>query len=304
MNALCLSLLATLPFPLAGCSEEGTPPSGSIVPSQFTRFVKHDDGSASLEVAIVRYEDEKGRTVDLVGAVHVGDPDYYDLLNDLFVRYDALLYEMIKARDVDVATVGKEEGGSLISQFQRLLKDTLGLEFQLDGIDYAAKNFVHADLDPATFSRLQKERGESILLLMLQAAIEQMKREATEEGAEDSAAQQVAMLKVLFSKDRARALKLMLGEQFGDLEKIAAGFEKGPRGEESVLVVARNKAALEVLEDQLEDGAKRLAIFYGAAHLPDLERRLLDELGFERKSQQWIPAWSIAPAPRRLEPGE
>ena len=35
--------------------------------------------------------------------------------------------------------------------------------FQLDGIDYNAGNFVHADLDTETFHRMQEERGESIL---------------------------------------------------------------------------------------------------------------------------------------------
>ena len=34
-------------------------------------------------------------------------------------------------------------------------KRTLDLEFQLDAIDYEAKNFIHADLDAETFQQMQ-----------------------------------------------------------------------------------------------------------------------------------------------------
>ena len=34
-------------------------------------------------------------TVDLIGAVHIGDIAYYDELNKQFTQYDALLYELV-----------------------------------------------------------------------------------------------------------------------------------------------------------------------------------------------------------------
>lgn len=288
--------MACVPDPEAQQAEQtqgATKTNETKSPSEFMRFVSTDKDHASLDAAIVRYEDSQGRIVDLIAAVHVGDPLYYSTLNTLFKGYDALLYEMVKPKDFDPAKIGKGKSGSLISQFQRGLKDVLKLEFQLDGIDYGAKNFVHADLDPETFERLMEERGESILLLMLKAAMDQAKRMEAGSGDEDPIAQQLSILAALMSKDSAKSLKLVLGKQFGDLEKVAAGFETGPRGEESVLVVARNKAALEALGEQLEKGHKRLGIFYGAAHLPDMERRLETEFGMKRTRQTWLTAWDI-----------
>jgi hypothetical protein len=87
-------------------------------------------------------------------------------------------------------------------------------------------------------------------------------------------------------------MKYVLGEQFGDLEKISAGFG-GPEG--SVLLEGRNEAAIAVLKERLEAGDRKLAIFYGAAHMPDLEKRLLDELGFEKVRTHWLEAWKIRP---------
>lgn len=270
--------------------------------TKFLRYVEEAGGGATLETAVLRYKDEKGRIVDLIGAVHVGDPSYYEHLNRAFKSYDALLYEMVKPKDLDVAREGAGEpdpaadtkrSGSWVSGFQRFLKDTLELDFQLDAIDYRAKNFVHADLDAETFARLQAERGESILLLMLKASLDAAKTMGGGVDARSAMEQEMSLLLSFFAKDRANALKRVLGKQFGDLEKIAAGFEKGPRGEESVLVVERNKACLAVLEDELEKGKKRIGIFYGAAHFPDMERRLLADFGMKLESQDWLIAWNI-----------
>ncbi len=37
--------------------------------------------------------------VHLVGAVHIGEPEYYDQLNDEFETYDVVLFEFIKLED-------------------------------------------------------------------------------------------------------------------------------------------------------------------------------------------------------------
>jgi len=37
----------------------------------------------------------------------------------------------------------------------------------------------------------------------------------------------------------------------------------------------------------------RIAIFYGAGHMPDLAERLYDELGFEETNQRWLRAMAV-----------
>jgi hypothetical protein len=47
-----------------------------------------------------------------------------------------------------------------------------------------------------------------------------------------------------------------------------------------------------VLDEQLHAGKEKLAIFYGAAHLPDMETRLLAR-GFRRTELEWVTAWDV-----------
>jgi hypothetical protein len=92
-----------------------------------------------------------------------------------FQGYDSLLYEMVKPKDAPVPGAGARSE-SMVSAFQRMLKEFLELEFQLDAIDYTAKNFVHADLDAETFEKMQAERGENIFTLMLRQMLDEMSK--------------------------------------------------------------------------------------------------------------------------------
>lgn len=285
MNPHCLLLLA---LSLTSCDDQ-EPVAPVADESMFLRFEQDPQTrAAALETSITSYTDDDGRRVDLIGAVHIADADYYELLNRIFQGYDHVLYEMVKPKDMPV--VRDREHESAISMFQRSLTALLGVSFQLDVVDYSAENFLHADLDPTTFFRLQDEKGENLLTLMLQAAIKEWE---TAEDHPESQAMPLAMLLAAMSKDRGRSMKLVLGRQFAQLDRIAAGFEKSLNGAESVLLIDRNKAALAVLKERLAAGDTKLAIFYGAAHLPDMERRLNSEFGFHRSGQEWITAWDI-----------
>lgn len=269
---------------------------------KFLRFVERpEEERAALETVIATYEDDDGHRVDLVGAVHIGDVEYFQLLNTVFRAYDSVLYEMVKPKDMPMPSKSESGGGSPVSTMQRAMKDFLELEFQLDGVDYQAKNFVHADLDPQTFFRLMDEKGESIFTLVLQAMLSEWQAGSQNQ---DTQAMPAAMLFAMMTKDRARHMKYILGQQFGELERISAGFEKGLNGEDSVLIVERNKAALVVLKEQLDKGDKRIAIYYGAAHLPDMERRLLKDFGMRRTNNTWLTAWDIERAPREVSSGD
>src|SRR5205085_2806715 len=156
-------------------------------------------------------------------------------------------------------------------------------------IDYTRKNFVHADLTAEEFNRMQDERGESIFGLMLQ----QMMRELMKGDAGNRAADidPMALLGALSSEDSARQLKLILARQFEHMDEMVAGLE-GPNG--SVLVTERNKAALKVLKEQVAAGKKNIAIFYGAAHMKDMEKRL-EEMGFRKDKVEYRVAWDLSP---------
>ncbi len=255
----------------------------------YLRFVPGDDpGEGDLQTAVVTMVGEGGVKVDLISVVHVADGAYYRQLQKRFRAYDSLLYEMVKDEAVKPVP---GEGGGLLTFFQRTLKDLLDLEFQLDAVDYTKRNFVHADLDPETFARLQRERGESLVSLMFKVLRADLL--AGQKGEDSPQLGLVQLALALSSDDSARALKYLLAQQMEHMEAIIAGIEESPSGEGSVIVAERNKKAIEVLRARLKAGDRKLGIFYGGAHMPDMERRLGRELGLRRAGEEWLTAWSI-----------
>jgi hypothetical protein len=276
-----LLLQATLAFAVLTAAEE---------PTNFIRFVEEDE-SDSLQTAVVSYESPQKVKVDLVGAIHIADKAYFDGLNVRFKGYEAVLYELVgPSFEERGKPEAKKQAEKLqwVGQLQTMMRDTLKLHGQLEGIDYTAKNFVHADMDMSQFTQTQTEKQESFLSLYLKAA--QAQKEVNEKrGVNSDAAGMVMLLKILTMKDSSTELKRMIAQEFDSVEDIMAGMETG---DGTVLVGERNKVALQVLDKEIAAGKKRIAIFYGAAHLGDMEERLLKK-GFKRTKVEWLKAWDL-----------
>lgn len=277
---------------LTACGGEQASIANAATPvvSDFLRYVEAADGSAALEAAVVSYQRADGTRVDLVAAVHLGDRSYYAALQTRFRDYDALLYELVAPERGDKPAKGGSD--SIVSRLQRFMSEALELEFQLEGIDYQQPNFVHADLTVGEFQQLSAEKGESLWTLVLRMMAAQYAAQQKDEGPQVSA---LAMLMTfaLGGKERAQGLKRMLAREFENIEMLVAGIEPKEPGKESVLLGERNKAALRVLSEQLAAGKRQLAIFYGAAHMPDFEARLQRDFGFRKVAQEWLPAWRV-----------
>jgi hypothetical protein len=252
----------------------------------------------SLDTSIVHYRETAasaraaGRRipveVDLVGAVHLGGKTYYDTLDRLFEDYDAVLYELVAPDNARVPKQGRKAGGAIGSAQQGMTK-MLGLEFQLDQIEYTAPNFVHADMSPQEFDAAMAKRGESwwtMFTRLMSEGVERAERgkpTGPEVGLGD-------LWGLLFGKDREVRLRRIMAEQFTDMEVLTAAFG----GEEgSTLITDRNGAALEVLSEEIGKGHKRIAIFYGAAHMDDFDRRLKKDFRMEPGEVEWIEAWDL-----------
>src|SRR4051812_43250604 len=258
---------------------------------KFLRFVEEGQDGGRLETAIATYKNDKGQQVQLVAAIHIADTGYFAALNKKFEGYDALLYEMVKPKDMGAPgrDAVRANGIDIVHILQKGLKTFLDLDYQLEGIDYSKKNFVHADLTAEEFNRMQDERGESIMGLMLQQMLKELMK-GDNGKAQDMDPMQ--LLAALSSEDSARQLKLILAKQFENMDEMVAGLE-GPNG--SVLVTERNKAALKVLKDTIAAGKKNIGIFYGAAHMKDMEKRLTEDMGFKRTAVEYRVAWDLTP---------
>jgi hypothetical protein len=287
--------LAIAQSPLPGTAGGGT--KAATQPEQtpqFLRFVEDRNGGGKLEAAIVTYKNADGVTVHLVSALHVAEKSFYDGLQKDFSKYDVLLYEMVKMKDAPPPQPG-ERSNSAVSSFQRFLKNSLDLDFQLDDIDYTKSNFVNADLDYETFSRLQDERGESIMGIMLQSMLREWRRQLEGEGQQGPQPGMLELLVALKAPDRSRQLKLLLARQFDNIEDQMAGLT-GPNG--SVIITERNKAAMAGLKTAMADGKKNIGIFYGAGHMRDMEQRVL-AMGFHPVSIEWRVGWDMT-----IKPGD
>ncbi len=277
-------------------------PSGGEAATKFLR-VQRDarQRATALETAVTRYASPVGATrpvsVDLIAAVHVGDSAYYRELNRLFSQYEVVLYELVAPEGTRVVPGQAQANQHPVTLAQTMLKNVLELEFQLDAIDYGRDNLVHADMSPGEFAQSMKDRGETFLSLFLRLMMDAMAVQSTRGNAR--APSDAEWLVALVAKDRAVRLKRILADQFETMESQIASLA-GPQG--STLVTERNKKALEVLQRQLQGGKSRVAIFYGAGHLSDMERRLEQDFGLRKERQQWLTAWSIGQRPAREAP--
>jgi triphosphoribosyl-dephospho-CoA synthetase len=154
-----------------------------------------------------------------------------------------------------------------------------------------AKGFVHADMNMRQFTQTQEQKQESFLTLYLKA-MQAQKSANTKRGVNTDAAGMVMLLKILTMKDSSLELKRLLAQQFDTVEDLIAGVETGGG---TALIGERNRVALEVMDQQIAAGKKRLAIFYGAAHLADMEERLLKQ-GYKRVKVEWLKAWDLPKA--------
>ncbi len=273
--------------------------------AEFLRLSRDDASEPlSLDTSIVEYLEPAagaapaGRRlplqVDLVAAVHVGSGSYYETLSRLFKEYDAVLYELVAPENARVPRPGRKPAGAIGSAQQGLTK-LLGLEFQLEAIDYAAPNFVHADLSPKEFDAAMAKRGESWWSMFMKLMQESMARAHTRKApASDIGVGD--LFGIFFGSDREVRLRRIIAEQFTDMDVLTAAFG-GEAG--STLITDRNAAAIDVLRDQIGRGRRRIAIFYGAAHMDDFDRRLRQEFGLQPGETIWLEAWDLrAPAAR------
>lgn len=275
------------------------------------QFIRVEEGkdATTLQTAVVHFK--KGdATVDLLGAIHIADKKYYEALNKRFEGYDALLYEGIgggKAaasapeeaepeaeiagppEDADAdsdASAPAEEASAPRKANLSGLHDAyeagakwLGLAYQMKEIDYRKANFVHADLSLEEFSELQAERKESILSFVLKAGLQEKKKPVKEPNS-------FKLLASLVSGNKnglKRELVQTLGAGDDQVSELAG---------ESVIISDRNAKCLEVLASEVAAGKKKLGIFYGAAHFPDMSKRL-EAAGWKNTGMEWMTAWDI-----------
>jgi hypothetical protein len=263
---------------------------------KFVRL-RHDDTKQpiALDTAIVRYVPASGKgelVVDLVGVVHIGDRAYYQELNRHLEKYDVVLFELVAEKGTIIPKGGKRDSTNILAIMQKVMKTVLRLDLQTEQIDYTRKNFVHADLSPEEMAQAMKKRGETGLTLILGIAADILRKQNLEQLKKGNAGdgEDLDPLSLLLDPQAGIKLKRLMARQLAAMD--SGDGELGPTLN-NLLIVDRNKAALRVLDKELAKGRKRIAIFYGAGHMPDFDRRLQADFDLRRQSTQWLRAWDL-----------
>jgi len=257
----------------------------------FLRIQNDQDGEPlSMQLAIVQYgSSDSNTTVDLISAVHIADKAYYQELNQRFQQYDALLFELVTPDSGSLpgnSSSNSEPGFNLISMFQGWMKTGLGLSFQLEEVDYSLENMVHADMTASEFSASMEARGESLFTMfvkMWRAGMQQSLQRPASSSDFD-------FFRAFFSSNREQALKQVVAKDFLEMELLESVLSKG---DGSTLLTERNKKALQVLRDEIANGQQKIGIFYGAAHMRDMSKRLASDFGLTAQSITWLDAWDL-----------
>ena len=254
-----------------------------------------------LATSIVRFEGEfcaddgKTRTVsiDLIGAIHLGEAAYYERLNAEFKEYETVVFELVAnegfdAKDLAVAKEAKNEAPpsplDAIPFLQHLFADALGFVNQIDGIDYSAPNLKRGDANADDFL-VRLTTGGDIPNFFADSAFDSLL--SSNSGRVEGWA-----LAYLLAKDKRLTLRRLFADELAQSE-----ISSEPNERETALIHFRNKIAINVALQELEAGKTKIAVFYGAAHLDDLARRVEKALEKPRRLEpRWITAWSMESA--------
>lgn len=161
------------------------------------------------------------------------------------------------------------------------------MEFQLDTVDYTPDNFVHADMTSEEFEASMKNRGESFGSMLLT----EMGKSMSGPNQQNPIAMNLDILISALSSDRVYAARRIAASQ---LAKEGAGEAFAGADGTSTIITERNRRCFEIMEQQIKDRKpSTIAIFYGAGHFADMEKRLTKDYGFTRSGEEWIVAWKL-----------
>ncbi len=176
------------------------------------------------------------------------------------------------------------------SRIQAELAAALGMTFQLDAVDYGRDNFTCSDMD----------------LDQLDAALRVQGAEFSEiagglTGTSLFGRFAVFLLRLMRVADVflegaiADSMKVMMIEMFSDEKVIEEMMARAGPGLAKVLIEERNQVVVDDLKAVIADrpGLRTVAIFYGAGHMPDLARRLQEQLVYRPAETTWLTAMQV-----------
>jgi len=308
-----------------GCSTR--PPSvDNPIPQPYTRIANPDTNIVQLQIALRKFVPARqdAPTIWLAAVMHVGESDYYRTLQRFLDTQTIVLYEGVNPeshpRHVHEAAASSNRAAAPAAQktdaksgysMQSTLAHSIGLVFQLDAIDYDRTNFLNSDLSidqiqsimagglprgapgqqggsTTSFDTLlQIMDGSSFLGSLFRIGMQFIA----------ASPKMQAMAKLTFIE--------AIGRLKGDLSEVQ-GLPPDLKQLIRVLIQARDKNLVADLKNELKKVPRSgsIAVFYGAGHMDDLEKRITGELHYRPSQEKWLTAFSVNMRQSGISPGE
>jgi hypothetical protein len=278
-------------------------------PHSYTRVAKPDTNTVQLQIALRKFipAQNGGPAIWLAGVMHVGDPEYYHALQRFLDAQTLVLYEGINpdaqthsVHDATAASTnaavpgGPQSGTNADYSMQSTLARSLGLVFQLEAIDYDRTNFLNSDLSILQIERIMAtpgQKGETnasfdVLLQIMDGSsfLGSLFKIGLQFIADSPQLQAVAKLTLIEAVGRFK----------GDLSGVQ-GLPPDWKQLIKVLIDARNQNLLADLNAEIKKipAAGSIAVFYGAGHMGDMEKRVTDDLHYRPADEIWLSAFSV-----------
>jgi len=255
---------------------QGTP----VAPAIYTQSTTSADGIVEMRTEAQRFTAEGKPDVWLVGAIHIGSKKYYSEIQTLLDSQGTVLYEGVKpSKNAPAPVPAAKPDPNAPKPIYQVLSDALGLVFQLNEINYKHTNWVNSDLSMDDLDKLNKEKGGG-----KPTSFDTIKQVLDPNS---PMAKQLAAMLGTASDGMKEALKLVIAAS------VASGKMPGVDATmQEIVIEARNKAALDVFAKTISAPAppKSVAIFYGAMHMPDMEKNLMATYGYKPAEQKWFLA--------------
>ncbi len=317
---LALSVIA---ISVVGCASGPVRYAKPGPPEPYMRVLRPNAETVQLQIAVRKFLPARGHgpAVWLAGVSHIGETNYYASLQSYLDEQTLVLYEGVgehprkpRRRAANHYTIVPphmsrlpDEKPAVGASLQVTMARSLGLVFQMQAIDYERTNFYNSDLSVAQIQALmQPERkgvsggeglGKSLRADDDNSSFQELL--GAMDGSSVFGALASGIFQIIGSSTKLQAMtKLALIEVFGQIRGDMAQMQGLPPEMKrlfEVLIRKRNKVVIADLKEELRHAtrADSIAIFYGAGHLVDMEKRLRTGLRYVPVEEFWLPVFSV-----------
>lgn len=198
----------------------------------------------------------------------------------------------------DPLVLSKEDG------IQTQLASALGLKFQLDAISYDHDNWRCSDMAMDEVDRRLQAKGLDFSLIGGTLAGSSLPAKVIKVV--------LGMMKIadaFLEGALADTFKVVMIEMLGDEKLTQMSLDQLGQGFGDVIVGDRNQVAIDDLKQVIErePKVKSVAVLYGAAHMPDMAKKLSDQLGYQplpENAEKWLTAIKVDFSQSAVSPAE